>query len=354
MKDKSFGGRAPKKVLIVLHGAIGDVAHALPLAVRIKRAWPQTELSWAVEPLSKGLVEGHPAIDRVFVFDRPKGLSAFRRFVGELMNERFDLVLDLQRHFKSGLTTFLTRAPRRLGFHPRSAKEFNWIFNTDYISPVPNFSPKIEHYQLFGDALSLPRIEPLEFGLQATGEDLARMETLIAAAAGDEETAAAHRLGLIVGSSWRSRFWTVERYVRLIETARSSLGLVPILIGGPGEQEFGAQILSRVPNGSALNLIGRTTLADLVPLLSSIRVAVGSDSGPMHIAAAVGTPVISLWGSTSPKRSAPYGSEQYVLQSAIGCSPCYRRNCPGLNTMCMRAIPSEAVVAQLEAVLGAA
>ena len=349
---RAVSPRAPKKILIVLHGAIGDVTRALPLAVRIKRAWPSAELCWAVEPLSRGLVEGHPAIDRVFVFDRPNGFAAYRRFVGELKRERFELVLDLQRHFKSGITAFLTRAPRRLGFHPRSAKEFNWVFSTEYIAAVPNFSPKIEHYQLFGDALGLPPLEPLEFGLKPTEADLLRMEQLIAESAGEEMTSREHRLGLIVGSSWRSRFWSVEHYVALIERARSSLGLVPILIGSKGEMEFGEQVMAALPKGAAINLIGKTALADLVPLLASLRVAVGSDSGPMHIAAAVGTPVISLWGSTSPKRSAPYGSERYVLQSAVGCSPCYRRECPGLGTLCMRAIPSQAVVAQLESVLG--
>ncbi len=353
MRENTGSIRPPKKLLIVLHGAIGDVTRALPLAVRIKRAWPQVELSWAVEPLSRGLVEGHPAVDRVFLFDRPKGFRAYRSFVRELINEKFDLVLDLQRHFKSGVTAFMTRAPRRIGFHPRSAKEFNWLFNSEYVSAVPNFSPKIQHYQLFGDALGIPPLEPLEFGLKAEAADLARMEALIAEVAGDEVTIAEHRVGLIVGSSWKSRFWTVEHYVKLIETARSSLGLVPLLIGGKGELEFGNEVIARLPSGAAINLIGRTALADLVPLFSSIRVAVGSDSGPMHIAAAVGTPVISLWGSTSPKRSAPYGSEQYVLQSAIGCSPCYRRECPGVGTLCMKAIPSRAVIAQLESILGA-
>ena len=169
-------GPAPQKILVVLYGAIGDVIRALPLAVRIKAAWPASSLTWAVEPPSRDLVTAHPAVDRVLLFDRPKGRPEAIRFLRQLRGERFDLVLDLQRHLKSGLTSFSTRAPRRIGFNPRNAKEFNWIFNTNYIPAVKNFSLKIEHYQLFGDVLGIPRLDPLQFGLEPTEEQKSKIE----------------------------------------------------------------------------------------------------------------------------------------------------------------------------------
>ena len=98
-----------------------------------------------------------------------------------------------------------------------------------------------------------------------------------------------------------------------------------------------------------MDLAGQTSLSELVAVLEQSSFAVGPDSGPMHIAAAVGTPVISLWGATSPQRSGPLGSEHLMLQSPIGCSPCYRRTCPGLDRLCMSSIPVEAVIAQLAA-----
>ena len=116
-----------------------------------------------------------------------------------------------------------------------------------------------------------------------------------------------------------------------------------VLIGGSSEEEFAKEIElglgSNARNGienNCINLVKKTTLQDLIPVFKSVSLAIGSDSGPMHIAAACDIPVISLWGATSSKRSAPYGSEQYVLNANIGCSPCYKSDCPGLNRLCMR------------------
>jgi len=110
---------------------------------------------------------------------------------------------------------------------------------------------------------------------------------------------------------------------------------VCLLVGSAREREFSQSIAADLTELPFVNLVEQTSLHELVAVFSSVSVAVGSDSGPMHIAAAVGVPVVSLWGSTSPRRSAPYGSQDYVLASAIGCAPCYKRICPGLGTLCM-------------------
>ena len=120
-----------RRILIVLMGAIGDVTRGLPIAVRIKRSWPDSQISWAVEPLSAPLVTGHPAIDRVVVFDRKRGIAGYRNLIAELRTESYDLVLDMQRHFKSGMTSLLSGGKVRVGFHRRNAKEFNWLFNIE-------------------------------------------------------------------------------------------------------------------------------------------------------------------------------------------------------------------------------
>lgn len=349
----SSAGRGPSKVLIVLYGAIGDVIRALPLARRIKTAWPDCQLCWAVEPASQALVAGHPSIDRVLLFDRPKGWREALRFLRSLKEEKFDLVLDLQRHLKSGLSSRSTKAARRIGFNPRNAKEFNWLFNTEYIPAVKNFSLKIEHYQLFGDKLGLPRLEPLEFGLIPDAEQLAAAEKKLQSAADEQGVVLAPqawRIGLILGSSWKSRWWPAEHYIETIHRL-AALGFTAILFGGKGEADFGEQICRGLGSdrSAAVQFAGKTTLRELAAVLKNVAAVAGPDSGPMHLAAAVGIPVVSLWGSTSPARSAPYGPQHLVLQSAIGCSPCYRRTCPGLNNLCMRSIPPEAVLAALTA-----
>ncbi|MCB0358909.1 MAG: glycosyltransferase family 9 protein [Bdellovibrionales bacterium] len=343
----------PRSILIVLHGAIGDVTRALPLATRIKRHWPTVHLAWGVEPISRPLVDRHPAIDEVIVFQRSGGLRAFFAYTRELRSRRFDLVLDLQRHFKSGVTSMLSRARTRIGFHPRNAKEFNWLFNTRWISPVIHFSPKIEYYQRFGDLLGLPELRPLDFGLHASDDEQAKVDATLDEAArdagiGDWRTCAL--VALIVGSTWPSRFWSVEHYATVVESLYRSRGIVSVVVGARSERAFTNELRSRVAV-PMLDLVEQTNLRELLAVFRRVGLAIGSDSGPMHIAAATGTPVVSLWGSTSAERSAPYGSEDLRLESPIGCSPCFRRECPGLGTLCMRDLPPAAVLGMVEHVL---
>lgn len=348
-------GSAPRKLLIVLHGAIGDVVRALPLAMRLKKFWPETELHWAVEPISRTLVEGHPAIDQVIVFDRSRGLPAYFRFAAELRKTRYDLVLDLQRHFKSGITSWLAGCGKRVGFHRANAREFNWLFNNEHIRRVPHLSAKIWQFQQFGDVLGLPRSEKLEFGLDPREAELERVEKFTAEACqagGFPVPPREKRVVLILGSTWESRFWLAEHYAVLCKMLQEKHGLVAVLAGGKREREFAAVVAELLRPLPVINLVEKTVLRDLTAVFSQAVLAIGSDSGPMHIASAVGRPVISLWGSTSARRSAPYGSEALVLQSQVGCSPCYRRKCPGLNTVCMAGITPAEVLEKVEVVLG--
>jgi len=344
---------APKKILILLLGAIGDVTRALPVAVRIKRAWPDAELHWAVEPISKSIVEDHPAIDEVKLFDRPKGFPAFLSFVREIRSENYELVLDMQRHFKSGVSSWSTRAPRRLSFNRKNSREGNWLFNTEQVAESEHYSSKTLQFQNFGDALKLPSLEPLEFDLSPNDVERQQLQDLLKEI--DPQCNPSQRyVSFILGSTWPSRFWTAEAYAQLALELSSAYSCRALLLGADGEKEFAESILSIAGPRVALNLVGKTKLRELVPVFALSECAVGSDSGPMHIATAVGCPVISLWGSTSPKRSAPYGSESLVLQSAIGCSPCYRKRCPGLDTECMKDIPWQAVFARVKALISPA
>src|SRR5690242_13608191 len=145
-----------QRILIVLLGAIGDVTRALPLAMRVRAGYPRATITWAVEPASAPLLDGHPAIDERLVFERRGGAAAFVRFLRRVRAGGFDLVLDLQRHLKSGVVSAASRAPVRLGFHRRNAKELNWLFNTHTIEPVAERGWKLEQYQRFAAFLELP------------------------------------------------------------------------------------------------------------------------------------------------------------------------------------------------------
>ena len=139
------GNRAPTsgRVLIVLTGAIGDVIRALPLLGRLRRAWPDAYIGWAVEPKSEPILRGHPWVDKLIVYDRNNAPWTFIPFLRGIRSEHFNLVLDLQRHLKSGLISIVSGACERLGFAPANSKEFNYLFVTQSIAAQPRMRLKL-------------------------------------------------------------------------------------------------------------------------------------------------------------------------------------------------------------------
>jgi len=158
-------------------------------------------------------------------------------------------------------------------------------------------------------------------------------------------------LAAFVGSTWESRWWFAERTAAVLASLRARFGLEGVLLGAPGREAVFARRIEAAAAGSVVNLAGATSLRDLIGIFARARVAFGPDSGPMHLAAAVGTPVVSLWGATSPERSAPHGSEDLAVVGSVACHPCYLRRCP-VGRLCMRQIDVAAVVGALEAALG--
>jgi ADP-heptose:LPS heptosyltransferase len=329
----------PQRILVVLLGAIGDVVRAMPLVVRVRRGFPAARITWAVEPAAAPLLERHPAIDERLVFRRDLGACAFLRFLGEVRNRRFDLTLDLQRHLKSGMVSRWSGARRRIGFHRTNTKEGNWLFNSETIPPQRHWSSKLRQYLAFADHLGLAEA-PLEFGLTPSREEEERVDALLAPVRGPFAAA-------FVGSTWESRWWLAERTAAVLDSLHARHGLAGVLLGAPGRETAFAREIELAASGRVTNLAGATSLRDLIGILRRARIAFGPDSGPMHIAAAVGTPVASLWGATSPARSAPYGSEDLALVGHVACHPCYLRRCP-VGRLCMQQIGVDETVAMIE------
>ncbi len=329
-----------ERILIVLLGAIGDVTRALPLLGRLRAGYPRAHIAWAVEPAAAPILDCHPALDERILFERRRGLVGFADLLRRVRQRRFDLVLDLQRHAKSGVTSFASRAPVRIGFHRRNAKELNWVWNTHTIGPVDERGWKLEQYLRFGELLELPRV-PVQFGITLSREEESRVADLLAPVAPPFGA-------LFLGSTWESRLWLAEGFADVAEEL-GARGLATVLVGGEDTVEVAGQIRS-LARHAPFDLCGRTSLRESYGVLARARVAVGPDSGPMHLAAAAGTPVVSLWGATAPARSAPWGSEDLVLVGRVACAPCYRRRCP-IDRECMREISPARVMAQIDRVL---
>ncbi len=300
----------PKNILIVLHGSIGDVTRALPLANLIRRGFPKATLSWTVEPPSFPLVENYPGLDEVILFDRRRWWSTFGPFLRKIRSKRFDLVLDLQRHLKSGVISRWSGARHRVGFHRLDCKEFNWIFNNHFIPETGDVVSKLEHYLKFAEYLGLnPR--PIEWNFKLTEQ---------------EESSVGRHLGnvnrsyavLFVGSRWESKQWFASQAAECACLIQERHKLDVVLLGGKDDDGLG--------------------------------IAVGPDTGLMHIAAAVGTPVVSLWGATSPLRTGPYGFEELTIQGKAPCVPCYLKSCP-IGRICMQSIEKEEIAGKIRIAL---
>lgn len=339
---------APARVLIILLGAIGDVVRALPLLGRVRRAWPQAHLAWAVEPKSSPIIEGHPWLDELIIYDRRHAPWSFVPFLQAVRRGRFDLVIDLQRHLKSGIIGMASGAPERIGFAAANTKEFNHRFTTRQIEAQANLRLKLLQYQAFADALEIPPA-PIEFGLTLPHDEDVRARAAVA-------EARRPLVGVILGSSWSSRIYFPESVAGVIrelaQPSDRSPALFPVLIGGTADAPVGDAVVRALDGLEVLNLVGRTRLRDLIGIFSECAVAFGPDCGPMHIAAAVGCPVISLWGSTAAERSAPWGYAEFALQGEIPCHPCYLRDCP-IGRECMRRIAPAQVVATVRRALTA-
>ncbi len=178
MNDSVTASVAPRRILIILLGAIGDVVRALPLLGRLRKAYPDAHIAWAVEPKSAPVLQGHPWLDEMIIYNRARAPFSFPSFLYRVRSEHFDLVLDLQRHLKSGLIAYISRAHERIGFSVTNTKELNHWFSSRQVAAQPNLRLKLLQYQSFGDALGIPAT-PIEFGLDPTADDLARTAKLI-------------------------------------------------------------------------------------------------------------------------------------------------------------------------------
>ena len=333
-------------------GAIGDFVRGMSLASHIKSSLPQSKITWLVEPVCAQLARSHPQIDKVIMFDRPKNVLALLGLYRALYREEFDIVLDLQRHFKSGFFSLLSGAKRRIGFNKRNAKELNWLFNNEHIAYFNEDTPKIDHYFEFTKYLGLPNPVRPDFGfswldLKTGAPEIATM---------------IHKpfVAVVMGSSWESKNWIPEGYYHLIQKILSSGRLNVVLVGDSSQTAIAEDLFARisspdpsnVQNGKLANLVGKTSLMELTAVLKEAAAGVGPDSGPGHLASAVGTRYVSLFGPTSPKRVAPYGSEHLVVQADGVCAPCNKRRCPESHKRCMRDIRIEDVIDKLSDALG--
>ncbi len=329
--------------LIILMGSLGDIVRGLCVATHIKKTLPNSKITWLVEPKWVELIEFHPFIDHVIVFNRAWNALGVIGLYRKLKQKHFDITLDLQRHLKSGFFSFLSRSSRRIGFNRHDSKELNWIFNNERIDCFGDDLPKFLHYLKFTRHLGLPEPNPIDFGFSDFNPDLYLP--------GDVSAMNKPFITVVIGSSWQSKDWFLEHYVELIRTILTSGRYAVVLVGDRSQQDTAESISTQVNSDNLVNLVNKTSLLELAAVLKKAKAGVGPDSGPGHIAAAVGTPYVSLFGPTPPGRVAPYGCDHLVVQTCAPCAPCNKKRCADHDDHCMRLITAKEVFKKLDALL---
>jgi len=286
----------PRSIAIVLLSAIGDAVHGMPIATSLKRAWPDARITWVIQPVAHALVEPHPDVDEYIVFDRSAGPAAFRDFRARVRGRRFDLVVSLQVYLKAGLLTGLIDSPRKLGFDRRRARDLNWLFTTDRIPPHPPPHVQDQYFE-FLHHLGVDPVHEWRF-------EFSEAEREARQAFFDELDRPA--LAVVVGTTRPGKNWIPERYARVLEVAEADLGLRSMIVGSdnPAEVAAARQVVESTRARPVPAL--RNDLRRLAWLLDGSALLLSPDTGPLHVASALGTPVISLYGYTDPKRVGPY------------------------------------------------
>lgn len=332
-------------ILIIKPSSFGDIIQALPVAARLKDAWPHLTVSWLVNTRYRRLLEQNPCVHKALIFDRhawnsvtdlPRAVCGLAGLLRLLRREHFDAVLDLQGLLRSGIFTGVTGAPLRIGF--AGAREGARHFYTRYVEAPRESMHAVQRYLRTVDALGCPETA-VRFPLGIGPEEHAWAEYALSPC---EEMNNGPLIGLAPAARWETKRWPAERFAALGDTLSDAGARVVVIGGVKGE---GVDVLDRMKR-KALPVLAIGDPLRLAALLNKLDLLICNDSGPMHCAAAVGTRVTALFGPTSPRRTGPHGTGHLVIRAPVDCRPCFKRRCDR-PVSCMESISVEQVRQQL-------
>lgn len=298
---------APGEICILRLSALGDITHVVPVIRAIRAHWPATRISWIIGSLEHRLLRNMSDVEFIS-FDKHGGIPAVLELRRQLRGREFDVLLHMQVAARTNLISRLVHAPIRLGWDWSRSRDGHQCFVNHTVRRV-SFQHQVEGFLEFATALGVPVPGP-QWQLPVSDEDQSWAT----------EHLPADRPILMISpcSSHPLRNWRNGYYARLADHAADKLAMHVVLIGGPGEREQNAGIeIQQAMSNQAINLIGKDTLGQSMALMGKAAVLVSPDAGPVHIASALGTPVIGLYAATWSRRSGPFNS----LRHCVDCFP---------------------------------
>ena len=346
----------PRSILVIRLGAVGDVVRTLPAVSCLKRTFPFARITWTVEEPSREILEGDPEIDEVIVLRRRAlvaglklrgtlaALAHLREYRAALRGRTFDWAVDLQGTLKSALIARSSGAPRTFGFGRAHAREWSHLLYTDPVAIPAGKMSRVARALTFVEALGADVSSPRHRLPKREGPSSAAREFLRSAAP------ARPRVLVCPGTSEAQAYkrYPADLFARLADRIAEEAGASVVIAWGPGEEPIAEEVRRSMRRAAVLT--PPTRLTDLAELARECDLFVASDTGPLHIAAAVGVPLLALYGPTDPIVNAPYTDAPYLsFVGDVTCRPCRNRGCQ--NRACLKLIDPDDTARQAVATL---
>jgi heptosyltransferase-1 len=320
----------PKRIALIKPSSLGDIVHSLPVLSALRGRFPRAHITWIVNRTYESLLVGHPDLDETMPFERHasrggwwQASAGYARFLGRLRRRCFDLVIDLQGLLRSGVMALASGAPRRVGLG--CAREGATWFYTDVI-PYPDFQElhAVERNLRVARALGAGDQPPrFHVPVSLEGRRWAQAELT---------DCPRPWLAVGIGARWPTKRWPPAHFAALVQRAQELFGGTALLVGGPDEVPLAQEFIQRSP-GPARLLAGHTSLAQLTAVVSMADVMIANDTGPLHLAAALGRPVVAPYTCTQVRRTGPFGQGDHAVETAVWCKGSYRRRCQRMDCL---------------------
>jgi len=311
-----------RRICIIKPSALGDVVQTLPLLPVLRKRFPRARISWVINASLAPLLEGHPDLDELIPFERRGSLRKWLRLLRRLRRSEFDLVFDLQGLFRSAVMTLATGAALRVGLE--TAREGSlWACHVLIAGTGLDVSPHTR-YRRVAAAMGVSNLDP-QAHVSIPAADREWAQSMLSPLGSPV-------LAIHPGAGWVTKRWPPERFAVVACKAIRRYSLAPVLLGSAQEAGLALQVEKSVrrmvPNAPLLNIAGKTSLKQLAAVLSQSNVLLTNDSGPMQLAAGLGTPVVGIFTCTSPLISGPPGEIHELVATGVKCAASYRKRCP--------------------------
>ncbi len=337
------------RVLIVKASAFGDILHALPVIAVLQQQCPGIQIDWVVEEPFVELLEGNHSIERVIVISTKRWRRSLtqwgtyceiRAAITMLRSVQYDLIIDLQGNMKSGIVTRLAKSLDSVGFGLSHLQErINALCTRRQITlPEGAYHITDQYLALVTAALDLPSVSSPQEGacLFPTPKHIHAAADILG------DTTGLFVLAIHQGTTWQTKYWDVESWVALIKLFKERVSGIRIVLTCGSDSEIRMAEKTRSAVGDSVQIVKRVPIMTLAALYQQVTLVMGGDTGPLHLAAAVGTATCSLYRSSDGQRSGPRGKRHAIVQVPMDCAPCFKTSCPD-DARCRAALTPQLV-----------